>query len=176
MTPNRIVLVLGGTRSGKSREAERIVAALAGDRPVTYLATASPDGDVALDERIALHRERRPGDWRTIEAAADPVTALLDVEGPVLLDALGPWAARLLPDGPDANTLVEALRTRQGDTVVVSEEVGLAVHPSTELGRRFVDVVGSLNQTVAAAADEVRLVIAGRVLLLPPEPPPIGGL
>ena len=55
---------------------------------------------------------------------------------------------------------------RDGDTVVVSEEVGMGVHPSTEVGRRFRDVLGELNQRVAALADKAILVVAGRVLPL----------
>jgi adenosyl cobinamide kinase/adenosyl cobinamide phosphate guanylyltransferase len=50
--------------------------------------------------------------------------------------------------------------------VVVSEEVGLGVHPATEDGRRFRDALGTLNQAVAAVADEVLLVVAGRILRL----------
>ena len=62
--------------------------------------------------------------------------------------------------------LLAALGARTGPTVLVSEEVGLGVHPSTEVGGRFRDALGSLNQAVAELADEVLLVIAGRVLPL----------
>jgi adenosyl cobinamide kinase/adenosyl cobinamide phosphate guanylyltransferase len=61
---------------------------------------------------------------------------------------------------------VAALRGRSGDTVVVSEEVGLGVHPSSEVGRKFRDVLGTANQAVAELADRVLLVVAGRVLPL----------
>lgn len=163
-----LALVLGGTRSGKSREAERLVTALAGGAPVTYVATARPDGDPALDARIATHRLRRPPTWRTIEAGDDLPGRLRTLQGPVLLDAVGPWVAGLWPDDPDVDGLVRALIERDGDTVVVSEEIGLAIHPETEAGRRFVDLLGTINQAISAVADDVRLVIAGRVLPLPP--------
>lgn len=167
-----IVLVLGGTRSGKSAEAEAIVSRLADGRPVTYLATANPDGDPALDHRIATHRSRRPDHWRTVEVADDLPARLREESGPVLLDALGPWVAARLDADVDAlvEALVDALQGRRSPTVVVSEEVGLAVHPPTEIGRRFVDVLGNLNRRIADVADEVRLVIAGRVLDLPRSP------
>jgi adenosyl cobinamide kinase/adenosyl cobinamide phosphate guanylyltransferase len=66
----------------------------------------------------------------------------------------------------DSTALCEALTRRRGDTVVVSEEVGLGVHPATEAGRRFRDQLGALNQAVAEIADRVLLVVAGRVLRL----------
>jgi len=179
----RLALVLGGTRSGKSREAERLVARWAGGAPVTYLATATPDGDEVLAARVAAHRARRPVDWTTVDAGPDLAATLRSLAGPVLLDALGPWVAGSAflasptLDGLDAAVaaLVGALVERSGDTVVVSEEVGLAVHPPTAVGRRFVDAVGTLNQAVAAVADDVRLVVAGRALVLPPADPDEAG-
>jgi adenosyl cobinamide kinase/adenosyl cobinamide phosphate guanylyltransferase len=67
---------------------------------------------------------------------------------------------------PDVGGLLAALGARRGDTVIVSDEVGLGVHPSTEVGRRFRDVLGDVNAAVAEAAGEVLLVVAGRVLPL----------
>ena len=160
-----ITLVLGGTRSGKSALAERITASLS--PPVCYVATGWAGDDADLAERIAAHRARRPADWATVEAGADLVPALLDnPDGTVLVDALGSWVARHDDLVVDATALVDALSARRGDTVVVSEEVGLSVHPATEVGRRFVDILGGLNRHVAAVADDVLLVVAGRVLRL----------
>jgi len=88
--------------------------------------------------------------------------------GTVVLDALGPWVAAVPAFEVDAAELCDALAGRAGDTIVVSEEVGLGVHPATEAGRRFRDVLGELNQAVAAVADEVVLVLAGRALRLEP--------
>jgi adenosyl cobinamide kinase/adenosyl cobinamide phosphate guanylyltransferase len=166
-TTDRLALVLGGTRSGKSTAAERLVTTWAGGGPVTYVATALLDtDDASLAARVAAHRRRRPSTWSTVDAGADLAGVLSATEGTVLLDALGPWVAAGHPDDPDVTSLVEALRGRRGPTVVVSEEVGLAVHPPTEAGRWFVDAVGTVNQAVAAVADPVWLVVAGRVLPL----------
>ena len=134
-----IVLVLGGARSGKSAMAERLAAGLEGH--VTYVATA-PVADDDFAARVAAHRRRRPPGWATVECGP----------GPELPDTLA--------------ALVAALRGRRGGTVVVSEEVGLGVHPSTEPGRRFRDVLGEVNVAVAEAADRVLLVVAGRALPL----------
>jgi adenosylcobinamide kinase/adenosylcobinamide-phosphate guanylyltransferase len=159
-----IFLVLGGTRSGKSQVAERLVASL--PTPITYVATAMAS-DPSMAERIATHRARRPVTWATREAGADLARTLTALgEGTVLVDSLGTWVAAHDDLRVDPGALVEALTGRSGDTVVVSEEVGLSLHAPTEVGRRFVDALGEVNQAVGAVADEVLLVIAGRVLPL----------
>lgn len=161
-----IVLVLGGARSGKSEYAERVASGL--PEPVSYVATASIDGDPELAARVAEHRARRPASWTTVESGADVAEVLRATTGTVVLDALGPWVAAAPSFVVDHAALCDALRERAGDTVVVSEEVGLGVHPSTAAGRRFRDALGALNQAVATVADEVVLVVAGRPLRLEP--------
>jgi adenosylcobinamide kinase/adenosylcobinamide-phosphate guanylyltransferase len=164
-----ITLVLGGTRSGKSELAERIAASWQG--PVTYVATGqATDDDMAA--RIAAHQARRPGEWSTVEAGPDLPAVLAKVEGPALVDSLGTWVAGCHDLAPDVAALCEALAQRTADTVIVSEEVGLGVHPPTEAGRRFADALGEVNQAVAAAADQVFLAVAGRALPLLPWPTP----
>jgi adenosyl cobinamide kinase/adenosyl cobinamide phosphate guanylyltransferase len=164
-----VTLVLGGARSGKSEVAERLVARL--PAPTTYIATADVTGDDDLIARVAVHRDRRPLEWKTIEARLDLVTAVASVRsGTLLLDSLGPWVAAHTDFVVDANALVDAVNRHRGDVVIVSEEVGLGVHPSSEIGRRFRDALGDVNQAIACVADEVLLVVAGRVLPLDPMP------
>jgi adenosylcobinamide kinase / adenosylcobinamide-phosphate guanylyltransferase len=158
-----ITLVLGGARSGKSAVAEAIAATWG---TVTYIATLDVGGDADLAARVALHRARRDQNWRTIEAGRGLVDTLRTVSGPVLVDSLGPWVSAHLDEEVDTDGLCRALTDRAGDAVVVSEEVGLSVHPSTEMGRHFRDALGSVNQAVAACASEVLLVVAGRTLRL----------
>jgi adenosyl cobinamide kinase/adenosyl cobinamide phosphate guanylyltransferase len=167
-----LTLVLGGTRSGKSATAERLAAEAA--VAVTYLATATlrPD-DADHATRIARHQSRRPSTWVTVECPdpTDLVAALRATTGVVLVDSLGTWVTGHTDLIVDHTDLLAALRDRAergGPTVIVSEEVGLAVHPPTELGRRFVDALGELNTAVAAIADRVLLVVAGRSIELPP--------
>lgn len=160
-----ITLVLGGARSGKSAVAERIAAGLPG--PVTYVATAAVDvADADHVARVAAHRARRDPGWTTIEAEHDLAGALLAVTGTALVDSLGTWVTSHPEMAPDVGSLCTALTDRAGDTVLVSEEVGLGVHPSSELGRRFRDALGGVNVGVAEVADEVLLVVAGRILPL----------
>lgn len=166
-----IVLVLGGTRSGKSAVAEELAARLAGPAgPVTYVATARVDpADADHVARVEAHRRRRPARWRTLECA-DPATlpgAVAGATGVVLLDSLGSWVAAHDDLAADPAPLVSALRGRAAPAVVVSEEVGLSLHASTEVGRRFVDALGAVNQAVSAVADEALLVVAGRAMRLP---------
>jgi nicotinate-nucleotide--dimethylbenzimidazole phosphoribosyltransferase len=178
-----ITLVLGGTRSGKSAVAEELAARHG--PAVTYVATMMPRGDPDLEARIAAHRARRDPAWSTVDAGDDLPGLLSTLRGTVLVDSLGPWVAAgcTVPGiatpgiaasgaGTGGGALCVALRERSGDTIVVSDEVGLAVHPSTEEGRRFQDALGSVNHAVSAVADRVYLVVAGRPLELPP----VGGV
>jgi adenosyl cobinamide kinase/adenosyl cobinamide phosphate guanylyltransferase len=157
-----ITLVLGGTRSGKSEVAERAAGL---GRAVTYVATAGVVGDEAFAARVEAHRRRRPTGWRTVELAGDLPELLRATPGVVLVDSLGAWVTRE-DCRPDVGALCDALRRRADPCVLVSEEVGLGVHAPTEIGLRFADALGDCNRRVAAVADRVLFVVAGRVLEL----------
>lgn len=164
-----ITLVVGGARSGKSAVAEALAArhgAL-----VTYVATMDPSGDPELQARVDAHRQRRDASWVTVDATDDLAGTLLLVHGTALVDSLGPWVARFGGGAgiveAQAAALCEVLAKRDGDTVVVSDEVGLAVHPSSAEGRCFRDALGVLNHAVSVVADNAYLVVAGRALELP---------
>ena len=169
----RRVLVLGGARSGKSRYAEELLRR----RPdVDYVACGLPaDGsDREWDARVALHRERRPASWRTLETVDLP-TVLRTPGPPVLLDCLATWLARAMDDcgiwadAPDADALlaaavdsvVEGWLGAVRPVVAVSNEVGSGVVPATTSGRRYRDELGILNARIAAASDRVWLMTAG---------------
>jgi adenosylcobinamide kinase/adenosylcobinamide-phosphate guanylyltransferase len=163
---HRVTLVLGGARSGKSEWAERLAGAL--PQPVTYVATATP-ADPDFVARIEAHRQRRPAAWLTVEAGTDLMAVLARLDGTVLVDALGTWLAAVPDFAVDTPGLCTVLQARKAKaaTVVVSDEVGLGVHPYTAAGGRFRDALGTLNRAVADVADEVVLVVAGRGLRLP---------
>lgn len=163
-----ITLVLGGARSGKSEFAERLAAA--GGGPVTYVATASVHDDPGFDDRVRRHRERRPAEWDTDEPGQGLIAYLESERSAktLLIDSLGTWVASLARFDADGPRLATALRHREGPTVVVSEEVGLGVHPSTDLGGQFRDALGEVNQAVSSVADTAYLVVAGRALRLDP--------
>ncbi len=161
-----ITLVLGGARSGKSEVGERLLAEMPGRR--TFVGTWAVDvADADMVERVARHRRRRPQDWQVVEVAdGDLAGAVAGVDGSLLIDGLGTWVAQVPAFAADGRRLAEVLGGRTGPSVVVSDEVGLGVHPESEAGRRFRDELGRVNREVADAADEVLLVVAGRTLRL----------
>lgn len=173
-------LVIGGARSGKSRAAEALLADAA---DVTYVATAYPPGDDReWEERVALHRSRRPAAWTTLEST--DLAGLLAAEGgPLLVDCLTLWLTRLMDahgawdDDSWAGGAAEAVRRETGalvgalgattrDVVLVTNEVGQGVVPATASGRRFRDEMGLLNTAVATACDDVLWCVAGRMVRL----------
>ena len=160
-----VTLVLGGARSGKSREAERLVESQPG--PCLYLATAEP-GDAEMAERIRQHRARRGPRWETLEEPLDLSGVLgraARPDGAVLVDCLTLWLSNLLgaerDPAAEGARLVETLDGLAGPVVLVSNEVGLGIHPANALARRFVDEAGRLHQRVAAVAQSVIFMAAG---------------
>ncbi|MCN9239866.1 bifunctional adenosylcobinamide kinase/adenosylcobinamide-phosphate guanylyltransferase [Streptomyces sp. RY43-2] len=176
----RRTLVLGGARSGKSVEAERRLAAFP---DVRYVATGgSRSGDTEWAERVAAHRERRPGSWHTCETC-DLVPLLAEDGPPLLIDCLSLW----LTDAMDAvgawddaewagggeralrarvAELAAAVRHTRRTVVAVSNEVGSGIVPATLSGRRYRDELGRLNAAFAAECEQVLLVVAGQALAL----------
>jgi adenosylcobinamide kinase/adenosylcobinamide-phosphate guanylyltransferase len=161
-------LILGGVRSGKSRYA--LARAREAPGPAVFVATAQPL-DALMQARIAAHRAERPRNWTTVEEPFEIVPAcrrLQDRHQVVLLDCLTLWVSnRLLRrDGEElilaeTDELTKFMGERVLSFVVVSNEVGAGVHAATEVGLRFSDLMGQVNQRVAAAADRVTLMIAG---------------
>lgn len=165
-------LVLGGARSGKSTWAESRMAKYPA---VTYVATSqrNPD-DPEWEERLRIHRARRPDSWTTVETL-DVAGVLLSGDGPVLVDDLGVWITRVLdeagawsggsrwqePVRARVGELAQAVHRTRREVVLVSNEVGMGVVPETASGRMFRDELGKLNSAVAGACDEVWLCVAG---------------
>jgi len=163
-TMPQLTLVLGGARSGKSRYAQNLIAAL--PPPWVFVATGEP-GDAEMTERIALHRLKRGENWQTIEAPHDLTAALASIsdKAPILIDCLTLWLSnRMLADADleaEIALLEAALDRRRAPIALVSNEVGFGIVPDNELARRFRDLQGRLNQRMAARADRVVLVVAG---------------
>jgi adenosylcobinamide kinase/adenosylcobinamide-phosphate guanylyltransferase len=145
--PPRRTLVLGGARSGKSAEAERRLEAFP---EVLYVATGGArDGDREWAARVARHRERRPGSWRTIETC-DLVPLLAEDGPPLLVDCLALW-------------LTDAM-----DTVGAWDDARWANGGERALRSRVDELVGGLNAAFAAECEHVLLIVAGQALALRP--------
>lgn len=124
-----------------------------------------------MTARIARHRAERSPHWSTVEAPRDLVprlTGALAAAETVVVDCLTLWVSNLLLHGDDDEAIVEhaealaaLVAAPAADLRVVSNEVGLGVHPATADGRRFRDTLGLVNQRVAAAAHRVVLMVAG---------------
>jgi len=170
--------ILGGARSGKSRYA--LAQARAEGCRTAVLATAQArDSDMAA--RIARHQAERPSAWATVEEPLDIVAACRRLVGRhdlVLIDCLTVWVSNLLQRGDSddavlaaADDLAKLVGERAVSLIIVSNEVGEGVHPPTALGLRFRDLLGSVNQRVAAAADRVILMVAGIPVTIKDVPP-----
>jgi adenosylcobinamide kinase/adenosylcobinamide-phosphate guanylyltransferase len=170
----KIHLVTGGARGGKSRYAVELAGRIGG-KDVTFVATANAS-DEEMARRITRHREeRRASGWATIEAPVAAYRAVRSAEtAVVLLDCLTLLSANTMASAyaegeeaaicamrDEAEQLVAAAGDRPGTLIVVTNEVGFGIHPETTAGRWFRDGLGIANQVVAAAADEVTLMVSG---------------
>ena len=158
-------MILGGARSGKSVFAERLADECG--MPVVYVATATAS-DSEMAERIALHRARRPPNWRTLETRTDLCAHLTDFEDVTTflvedLTLLLSNHMELDVDQAEERTLTEVTELLGLDVnvVLVSNEVGMGLVPSSPLGRAFRDALGRVNQAAARHCSEVYFVVAG---------------
>jgi adenosylcobinamide kinase / adenosylcobinamide-phosphate guanylyltransferase len=171
------LFIVGGARSGKSRFA---VSGLSARARVTYVATAQA-GDADMAARIARHQAERSPQWTTVEAPYDLVptvsSALASAEA-VVVDCLTVWVANLMLRGDgdeailkEADAIAEVAEAPRVELRIVSNETGLGVHPPTLDGLRFRDLLGLVNQRVAAACSRVVLMVAGLPHMLKDTPP-----
>ncbi|MGI6036994.1 MAG: bifunctional adenosylcobinamide kinase/adenosylcobinamide-phosphate guanylyltransferase [Limnochordia bacterium] len=170
-----LTLVLGGARSGKSRWGEKLAAQ---NPPVTYIATAEAR-DLEMTRRIARHQAERPGDWSTVEAPYDLLSALNEASkgGSIIIDCLTLYISNLLEkySQEDVNQReklilaeVEAVASlsegHPANIIIISNEVGLGLVPPSALGREFRDLCGWANQRLAKRAQRVYYTVAGIAL------------
>jgi adenosylcobinamide kinase / adenosylcobinamide-phosphate guanylyltransferase len=167
MDKNKLILITGGARSGKSsfalKEASKIPGAKA------YIATAEAL-DEEMRERIENHKKQRAKDWSTYEEpikVADVIQEIKPKYKLIIIDCLTLWLSNIMSVNPDVlDEIVKLVLTlRDASSLshiyVVTNEVGMGIVPDNELARRFRDMAGLLNQRVAEFADEVYLMVSG---------------
>ncbi|MDO5501474.1 MAG: bifunctional adenosylcobinamide kinase/adenosylcobinamide-phosphate guanylyltransferase [Propionibacteriaceae bacterium] len=172
-----LTLLTGGARSGKSSVAVRRALRWEQDgRPVVFVATGEA-GDDEMAARIALHRDERPGHWRTVEAPVDLVQAVTALEPGcvVIIDCLALWVSNLMGHGHDepatlarARELAGWAAAYGGEVVVVTNEVGSGIVPMHPVSRDYRDRLGRVNAVLSSRAHLAQLVVAGRTLTLDP--------
>ncbi len=161
----KIVFILGGARSGKSGFALKTASDMPGRK--AFIATAQAFDD-EMEQRIARHKAERPDEWQAFEEPLniqDLIARIHGIYDVLLIDCLTLWITNLMLGNDDiegkAQLLLDALSSCRSSVFIVSNEVGLGIVPDNRLTREFRDIAGSLNQKVAAAADEVYFMAAG---------------
>lgn len=178
----KLILVTGGTRSGKSGYAQELAESMPG--PHRFVATC-PRVDPEMDARIARHQRARKSElWQTIEEEIDLafVFSRLDGQGVCVLDCLTLWVNNLLfqksQQGKElteeimaryCNELIEGIKKFLGTVICVTNEVGMGIVPENRDARHYRDLVGYCNRLIAGAADRVVLVACGIPLVLKDE-------
>jgi adenosylcobinamide kinase/adenosylcobinamide-phosphate guanylyltransferase len=176
----KLIVFLGGARSGKSSHAEKLAHEL-GSESVLYVATAEAHDEEMVD-RIEKHQAVRPKSWGTLEAPREVATALRKAyrgEKVVILDCMTLLVTNLLPSGvgfervevdveeyervvmDEVEALVEFIGEKDFSFLLVSNEVGMGLVPPYELGRAYRDILGRVNKTLTWVASEVYFLVAG---------------
>jgi adenosylcobinamide kinase/adenosylcobinamide-phosphate guanylyltransferase len=165
-----IILITGGARSGKSRQAQDMALSLS-DKPV-YVATAKKWGG-DFDERIRRHQSDRSAAWTTIEA--EEAVSAAPIENRVaVIDCITLWLTNFfiryqndIDKSLDAfKAEIDRLDAMNGSFIIVTNEIGMGVHAETEIGRKFTDLQGWANQYTASKAAKVILMVSGLPLVL----------
>jgi adenosylcobinamide kinase / adenosylcobinamide-phosphate guanylyltransferase len=172
----KISLILGGARSGKSRYGESLSV-----EPKFYFATAQAFDD-EMRSRIALHQKRRGGGWVTVDTPIELAATLQNYDAPksfILVDCLTLWLTNVMLAELDweheLEQLLTVLGTIKGQVVLVSNEVGQGIVPENAMARKFRDIQGLTNQSVAEIADTVVMMVAGLPMTIKsPSRPRIG--
>ncbi len=164
---NKVILITGGGRSGKSSYALEIAESYARK---AFIATAEAFDD-EMAERISRHQKERSNDFTTIEEAIHLADMLANVPADkqvVVIDCITVWLGNLMhhlgideTNSPPVDRFLKVLASPPCDIVIVSNEVGMGLIPENAMSRVYRDLAGSVNQKIAALANEVFLVVSG---------------
>lgn len=165
----KTTLIIGGSRSGKSRHALTLAEQISGNRRI-FVATCVPEDD-EMKDRVARHQAERPSTWTTLQvpiSLGDAIAENGSKADVILIDCLTLWISNLFMETDDTRIvddhigdLKEALKKAQCPVLIVSNEVGTGIVPENRLARQFRDMAGFANQRIAECADEVIWMVAG---------------
>lgn len=171
----RIVVVTGGARSGKSRFAKEL--AMQGRKEVVFVATAAARDD-EMRRRIERHRRSRPRQWKTLEEEVDLVGVIEALAGEpktIIIDCVTLWLSNLIERGhqdeeilQETERLSRTLLQSPHAVILVTNEVVSGIVPENALARRFRDLAGEVNQTLVSYSQEAYLMVAGMPVKLKP--------
>ena len=163
---SKIIFITGGTKSGKSEFAEHLAKK---SNYMTYIALSEKrTKDETWDQKISIHRKRRPKNWKLIETKN--LLSILNIEiGPILIDSIGGFVMESIYEedkewGRELNTLIDLLIKRKSLTLIVGEQVGWSLVSEYKIGNVFIERIGELQKKIAKISHENWLTINGRAL------------
>ncbi len=163
---SHIVFITGGTKSGKSEFAEYLAKKV---KKMSYVALSENNlDDNEWQDKINLHRKRRPKDWKLIETT-DLINTLRNEEGPLLIDSIGGFVMKSI--GKDKNewstkmnSLINLLIRRKRITIIVGEQVGWSLVSEYKIGNTYIERIGELQKRITKISKDNWLAINGRAI------------
>ena len=163
---SKIIFITGGTKSGKSEFAEHLAKK---EKKLSYVALSENNlDDKEWQEKINLHRNRRPNDWKLIETT-NLLNTLTKEEGPLLIDSIGGFVVESI--GKDHNewstrvhSLISLLMKRKSIKIIVGEQVGWSLVSEYKIGNTYIERIGELQKRITKISKDNWLAINGRAI------------
>ena len=163
---SHIIFITGGTKSGKSEFAEHLAK---GINKLSYVALSENNiEDKEWQEKINLHRKRRPKDWELIETT-NLLNTLSKEEGPLLIDSIGGFVMESINKEDKEwfikmNSLINLLKKRKSKTFIVGEQVGWSLVSEYKIGNTYIERIGELQKSITKISKDNWLAINGRAI------------
>ena len=165
---SHIIFITGGTKSGKSEFAEQLAKDV---KKLSYVALSEKKiDDKEWQEKINLHRKRRPKEWKLIETT-DLLNTLIKEDGPLLIDSIGGFVMESIEKGPKEwsekmHSLITLLNNRKSITFIVGEQVGWSLVSEYKIGNTYIERIGELQKRITKISKDNWLAINGRAIKL----------
>ena len=163
---SHIIFITGGTKSGKSEFAEHLAKEI---NDLSYVALSENNlEDKEWQEKIYLHRKRRPNNWELIETT-DLLSTLRKKDGPLLIDSIGGFIMESIDREHkewliNMNSLISLLKKRKCVTFIVGEQVGWSLVSEHKIGNTYIERIGELQKKITKISNHNWLAINGRAI------------